>query len=60
MEFRLSEYNEDSIILRFTKEGFTNFKNLIKITGEDRYDYYGLKSLDKLLSEINTSENNDQ
>lgn len=52
LEFHISEFNSDSIFLRFTKEGFYNFNNLIKITGEHKHFYYGVINFDDLIGEM--------
>lgn len=56
MEFKISEFNDELIVLRFTKEGFTNYKNLIKIVGEHKHFYYGHLKLDDILNEMNIKE----
>lgn len=55
LEFHISQINEESIVLRFTKEGFLNYKNLIKITGEHRNFYNGLIPLEDLNKELKST-----
>jgi cbb3-type cytochrome oxidase subunit 3 len=48
IEFKMSEYNDKLIVLRFTKEGFQNYKNLINIVGEHKHYYHGHLKLEDL------------
>ncbi len=49
LEFRISEFNDNMIVLRFTKEGYVNFNNLMSIAGEHKHYYSGHLKLDELM-----------
>jgi hypothetical protein len=55
LEFYISEYNDKIIVMRFTKEGFLNFKNLINIVGEHQHFFWGHLKLDDLEKEMKIS-----
>lgn len=52
LEFHISEKNEEIIVLRFTKEGFSNYKELININGEHEHFYHGILRFDDLTKEM--------
>lgn len=56
LEFHMSEYNNEMIVLRFTKEGFKNYKNLIKITGEHEHYFHGILKFNDLILEIKSEK----
>jgi len=57
LEFHISEFDKKVIIMRLTKEGFFNYKNLINIVGVHPHFFLGHLKLEDLEKEMNT--NND-